>query len=249
MAKIVWKGGALLGPVPPVMVTCGQGEHANIITVAWTGLINTHPPRLSIAVRPSRHSYGLIRESGEFAVNLTPATLVREADFCGIYTGAKVNKFEKTGLHPTTAQAIACPIIEECPLALECRVIDVLPQGTHDLFLAEIVAVDVDESVIDENGKLDLGRAGLAAFAHGEYFALGEKLGNFGMSVAKEKEKPTARAPQAASAPRAVGQAADARKTSKLSDHKAAPKKGHPQRPGTRVKRTSGGTAKQASKH
>lgn len=188
MAKIAWKGSTLLGPVPPVMVSCGSGEQANIITVAWTGLINTHPPRLSIAVRPTRHSYGLIKESGAFVVNLTPAALVREADYCGIYTGAKVNKFEKTGLHPEAAQVVACPLIAECPLSLECKVFDILPQGTHDLFLADIVAVDVDDSLLDESGRLDLSRAGLAAFAHGEYFALGNSIGKFGFSAAKKKK-------------------------------------------------------------
>lgn len=187
MAKVSWKGGALLAPVPPVMVTCGSGETANIITVAWTGIINTHPPRVSISVRPTRHSYGLIKESGEFVINLTPAALVREADYCGIYTGAKVNKFEKTGLHPVPATRVACPLIEECPLALECRVLEVIPQGTHDLFLAEVVAVDVDESILDGEGKLCLDRAGLAAFAHGEYFALGDPIGRFGFSAAKKK--------------------------------------------------------------
>ena len=192
MAKISWKGSALLGPVPPVMVTCGDMEESNIITVAWAGIINTHPPRVSIAIRPTRHSYGIIKERGEFAINLTPATLAKKCDFCGIYTGAKVDKFAKTGLHKAPATAVACPIIEECPLALECKVLDVLPQGTHDLFLAEVVAVDLDDSLLDENGKLCLDRAGLAAFAHGEYFALGEKLGNFGFSVAKKgKGKPT----------------------------------------------------------
>lgn len=191
MAKISWKGSALLGPVPPVMVTCGDMEESNIITVAWAGIINTHPPRVSIAIRPTRHSYGIIKERGEFAINLTPATLAKECDFCGIYTGAKVDKFAKTGLHKAPATAVACPIIEECPLALECKVLDVLPQGTHDLFLAEVVAVDLDDTLLDENGKLCLDRAGLAAFAHGEYFALGEKLGNFGFSVAKKgKGKP-----------------------------------------------------------
>ena len=191
MAKISWKGSALLGPVPPVMVTCGDMEESNIITVAWAGTINTHPPRVSIAIRPTRHSYGIIKERGEFAINLTPATLAKECDFCGIYTGAKVDKFAKTGLHKAPATAVACPIIEECPLALECKVLDVLPQGTHDLFLAEVVAVDLDDTLLDENGKLCLDRAGLAAFAHGEYFALGEKLGNFGFSVAKKgKGKP-----------------------------------------------------------
>jgi len=195
MSKIRWKGGALLAPTPPVMVTCGAGESANIITVAWTGLICTHPPRVSIAIRPTRHSYALIRESGEFVINLTPASLVRVADYCGIYTGAKVDKFAATGLHKEEAQAVSCPIIAECPLALECKVTDVLPQGTHDLFLADVVAVDVDDSIVDENGKLMLDRAGLAAFAHGEYFALGEKIGNFGCSVAKgQKGKPLTQA-------------------------------------------------------
>ncbi len=187
MAKVAWKGSALLSPVPPVMVTCGSGDSANIITIAWTGVLNTHPPRVSIAVRPTRHSYALIKESGEFAINLTPATLVRAADYCGIFTGAKVNKFEKTGLHPEAAQVVSCPIIAECPLSLECRVLNILPQGTHDLFLAEVVAVDVDESLIDADGKLELSRANLAAYAHGEYFALGEQLGKFGFSAVKKK--------------------------------------------------------------
>jgi flavin reductase (DIM6/NTAB) family NADH-FMN oxidoreductase RutF len=111
---------------------------------------------------------------------------VRECDFCGIYTGAKVDKFEKTGLHKEPAQAVACPVIAECPLALECKVLDVIPQGTHDLFLAEVVGVDVEESLLDDAGKLCLDRAGLAAFAHGEYFALGDVIGKFGFSVAKE---------------------------------------------------------------
>lgn len=152
MAKIAWKGGALLAPVPPVMVSCGTMEHPNIITVAWTGLINTQPPRLSISVRPGRYSYHLIRESGEFVVNLTPTRLIRAADLCGMYTGAKVDKFRKAQLTPEPAQSVACPLIAECPLSLECRVTDVLPQGTHDLFLADIVAVDVDESVLDGTG-------------------------------------------------------------------------------------------------
>ncbi len=189
MAKITWKGSTLLAPVPPVMVTCGDMENANIITVAWTGVLNTHPPRVSIAVRPTRHSYQIIKESGEFVINLTPARLVRECDYCGIYTGAKVDKFAKTGLHKAPASVVACPIIEECPLALECKVIDVLPQGTHDLFLAEVVAVDVEDSILDENGKLCMDRAGLAAYAHGEYFELGKKIGTFGFSAAKKKKR------------------------------------------------------------
>ena len=140
-------------------------------------------------MRPTRYSYGIIKERGEFVINLTPASLVRECDFCGIYTGAKVDKFAKTGLHKEPAVEVACPVIAECPLALECKVLDILPQGTHDLFLAEVVGVDVDESLLNEEGKLCLDRAGLTAFAHGEYFALGEVIGKFGFSVAKENRK------------------------------------------------------------
>lgn len=190
MTKLAWKGGALLAPVPPVMVSCGTADRPNIITVAWTGLINTQPPRLSISVRPGRYSYRLIKESGEFAVNLTPATLIRAADLCGMYTGAKVDKFKAAHLTPEPAQVVSCPLIAECPLSLECRVTDILPQGTHDLFLADIVAVDVDEALVDDRGRLRLDKAGLAAFAHGEYFALGRRIGRFGFSAAKGKKRP-----------------------------------------------------------
>ena len=191
MAKQKWKGSALIAPVPPTMITCGNDENgtANIITIAWTGIINTHPPKTYISVRPSRHSYNLIKSSGEFAINLTTKDLVRHADFCGIYTGAKINKFEKCNLHKEAASEISCPLIEESPLSLECKVTEVIPLGTHDMFLADIVAVDVDEKLLDNEGKLRLDKAGLAAFAHGEYFALGEKLGTFGFSVKKKKKK------------------------------------------------------------
>ena len=193
MAKITWKGSALLAPLPPVMVTCGDMENSNIITVAWAGIINTHPPKVSISVRPNRHSYGMIKESGEFVINLTPTRLIRAADYCGMYTGAKVDKFTATGLHKEAAQVVKAPLISECPLSLECKVTDILPQGTHDLFLAEVVAVNVDESLLDDKGKLCMERADLAAFAHGEYFSLGKSLGLFGFSaVKKHKKKPGA---------------------------------------------------------
>ena len=194
MAKQKWKGGALIAPVPPAMISCGSEEDgsSNIITVAWTGIINTIPPKTYISVRPSRHSYKLIKERGEFAINLTTEKLVRSADFCGIYTGAKVNKFEKCDLHKEEASEISCPLIAESPLSLECKVTDVIELGSHHMFLADIVAVDVDESLINADGKLCLDRAHLAAFAHGEYFALGEKLGYFGFSVKKKKKKPHA---------------------------------------------------------
>lgn len=191
MAKIKWKGGALLAPVPPVMVSCGNIEkgNANIITVAWTGIVNTIPPKTYISVRPSRHSYGIIKESGEFVLNLTTSSLIKSADYCGIYTGAKVNKFEKCRLTAEKASEVDCPIIAESPLSIECRVMDIIPMGTHDMFLADIVAVDVDESIIDEKGKLRLDKAKLAAFAHGEYYELGRKLGEFGFSARKKQNK------------------------------------------------------------
>ena len=137
MAKIKWRGGALIAPIPPVMVSCGSAEKPNVLTIAWTGIINTIPPKTYISVRPKRHSYNLIKESGEFVINLTTAELVRAADYCGVYTGAKVNKFEKCALTPVASEEVSCPSIAESPLCLECRVTDVIPLGTHDMFLAE----------------------------------------------------------------------------------------------------------------
>ena len=191
MSKIKWKGGALLSPVPPAMVTCSDGEHDNIITIAWTGIVNTVPPKTYISVRPSRYSHKIIKESGVFAINLTTKALVRHADWCGVYTGAKVDKFGKCGLNREAATEIACPLIAESPLSLECRVTDIIPMGSHDMFLADIVAVDVDEALVDGNGKLHLERADIVAYAHGDYFELGKRLGSFGYSVAKKKKKPT----------------------------------------------------------
>lgn len=190
MAKQRWKGGALLGPLPPVMVSCGDMESANIITIAWTGILSTIPPKTYISVRPSRHSYNIIKETGEFVINLTPASLIKTADFCGIYTGAKVNKFEKCGLHKQQASELSCPMIEESPLSIECRVTDIVPLGSHDMFIADIVAVNVDEDLIDKDGKLRLDKASLAAFAHGEYYELGKRIGTFGFSARKKKKKP-----------------------------------------------------------
>ncbi len=189
MKKIKWKGGTLLAPVPPVMVTCGDMENSNIITIAWTGIINSEPPKTYISVRPSRHSYGIIKEKGEFVINLTPSRLVRTADYCGIYTGKNVDKFSKCKLTKEEANEVKAPVIAECPVALECKVTDVVPLGTHDMFIADIVAVDVDEELIDEKGKLHLEKAGLTAYAHGDYFALGKKIGSFGFSVKKKPGK------------------------------------------------------------
>ncbi|MGN0622124.1 MAG: flavin reductase family protein [Porcipelethomonas sp.] len=189
MGKIFWEGGALLSPVPAALVSCGTVENPNVLTIAWTGIVCTKPPMTYISVRPERYSYDLIRESGEFAINLTTSALCRTTDFCGVRSGRDVDKFEKCGLHAAPAKRVSAPIIEECPVSLECRVKEIKPLGSHDMFLAEIVGADIDERYVDSKGKLNLQQCGLAAYAHGEYFALGRKLGDFGFSVRKKKRK------------------------------------------------------------
>lgn len=190
MAKVKWRGGALLAPAPPALVTCGDMEHANALAVAWTGIINTVPPKTYISVRPGRYSYSMIKESGEFVINLTSADMIKALDGCGMLTGAKVDKFKKFGLEKQEASEVRCPLVAQSPLSLECRVTDVIELGSHHMFLADVVAVDVEESLIDQHGKLRLDKANLAAFAHGEYFALGKKIGDFGFSVRKKKKSP-----------------------------------------------------------
>ncbi|MBQ8357504.1 MAG: flavin reductase family protein [Clostridia bacterium] len=190
MSKIKLRGGALLAPLPPVMVSCGTMEKSNILTVAWTGILNTVPPKTYIAVRPRRHSHGIIKESGEFVLNLTPTSLVRAADYCGMYTGAKVDKWKACKLTPAAAEEVSAPMIAECPLSICCKVTAVQEMGSHDLFFADIVGVYADEALMDEKGKLHLERADLCAYAHGEYFALGKRIGTFGFSAAKKKKHP-----------------------------------------------------------
>jgi flavin reductase (DIM6/NTAB) family NADH-FMN oxidoreductase RutF len=185
MSKIAWKGGTLLAPVPAVLVSCGDMETSNVFTVAWTGIINSTPPKTYISVRPSRHSYGLIKERGEFVINLTTAIMAREVDYAGIYTGAKVDKWEKCGFTKVKSNEVMTPTIAESPLALECRVTEVIPMGSHDVFMADIVSVSCDEKIMDEKGRICLDRAGLLAYAHGEYFTLGERVGRFGFSTDK----------------------------------------------------------------
>ena len=188
MAKKTLKGGALVCPLPPTMVSCGDMENSNIITIGWTGILNTVPPKTYISVRPSRYSYNIIKESGEFVINLTPSSLVKEADYCGIYTGKKVNKFEKCKLTKEAASVVSCPMIAECPVSIECRVTDIVPLGSHDMFMADIVAVNVDEELFDKDDKMRLDKAQLVAYAHGEYFELGKKIGKFGFSTNKKKK-------------------------------------------------------------
>ncbi len=188
MARQNFKAGTLLAPLPAVMVSVGNGEEKNIITVAWCGILSSDPPRAYISVRPSRHSYKMIKESGEFVINLTTEALALATDYAGIYTGAKVDKFEKCGLTAIESKCVKAPTIEESPLSLECRVFKIIESGTHDIFMADIVNVSCDEKILDERGRICYDRAGLLAYSHGEYFALGKKIGKFGFSTDKKKK-------------------------------------------------------------
>ena len=197
MARKSFKAGALTAPLPPVMVSVGDMENANIITIGWTGILSTIPPRTYISVRPQRHSYGILKEKKEFVINLTTSKQARVVDYVGIYTGAKVDKFKECSLTKVESKEVSAPTIGECPISLECRVIETIPMGTHDVFIADIVSVSCDESVIDEKGKIRFDKADLMAYAHGEYFALGEKLGSFGFSTKKESNPGAKKQPQA----------------------------------------------------
>lgn len=189
MAKQVWKPGTLLSPAPAALVTCGTVENPNILTIAWTGIINSTPAMTYVSVRPERFSHHLIMESGEFVVNLTTSSLARAADFCGIRSGADTDKFKVMKLTPLPASAVSAPILAQSPLSLECKVTEVKHLGSHDMFIAEIVAVDVDDSLVDENGKLNLQKSGIIFYSHGEYFAQGKKLGQMGYTVKKKRPK------------------------------------------------------------
>ncbi|WP_026669713.1 flavin reductase family protein [Butyrivibrio sp. AE3006] len=187
MAKEVWQPGNMLYPIPAVMVSCGrEGETPNIITVAWAGNICSSPAMLSISVRKERYSYDIIKETGEFVVNLTNTELTRATDWCGVRSGRDYDKFKEMHLTPQKSQKISAPGIEESPVNIECKVKQVLELGSHDMFIAEVVAVTVDEKYMDEKGRFDLEAADLVAYSHGEYFKLGKKLGKFGYSVAKK---------------------------------------------------------------
>ena len=190
MGRIKLKGGALTAPVPPALVTVADGDEQNVLTVAWTGILATVPPTTYISVRPRRHSYGILERSREFVLHLPPTALAKQVDYCGTFTGAKVDKFEKCNFTLLPSDEVSAPTIAECPIALECRVKTVLPMGSHDVFVAEILSVSVDEGLMDANGKLRLERADLLAFGHGEYYALGRRVGVFGFSAIKRRKTP-----------------------------------------------------------
>lgn len=189
MAKITWKPGTLLAPVPPALISCGTVEKPNVMTAAWTGIISSDPVITYVSVRPSRFSHGIIKESGEFVINLPTVALVTAVDYCGVKSGKDVDKFKEMKLTPGASSQITAPQIMESPISLECKVKNVTNYGTHDMFLAEVVAVNVDDKYINANGKLCLEKAGLLAFAHAHYYTLGKCLGNFGFSVNKARLK------------------------------------------------------------
>lgn len=192
MSKQVWKPGNMLYPLPAVMISCGdKNKNANIITIAWTGTICSDPAMLYISVRPQRHSYQMIKETGEFVVNLTTKGLSYATDYCGVRSGRDVDKFKEMKLTKGKAEKLNyAPIIEESPVSIECRVVEVKELGTHHMFLAQVLAVDVDEQYMDRNGKFRLNSADLMVYSHGEYYNLNEQLGTFGYSVRKKPAKP-----------------------------------------------------------
>ena len=187
MKKQEWKPGNMLYPVPVVMVSCArEGEKPNIITVAWAGTICSDPVMLSISVRKERYSHSIISDTKEFVVNLTTQSLCTATDYCGVKSGKDIDKFKEMNLTPLQSNVVKAPGIAESPVNIECRVVDIKELGSHDMFIAEVVSVSVDESLLDDNKRLDLQKANLIAYSHGEYFCLGEKIGKFGFSVAKK---------------------------------------------------------------
>ena len=188
MSKEYWKPGNMLYPVPAVTVSCGRkGEKPNIITVAWAGTVCSDPPMVSISVRKERYSYEIIRETGEFVINLVNRELVRAADYCGVKSGRDTDKFKEMGLTAQPSRYVGAPGIGESPVNLECRVTNRLELGSHDMFLARVEGVAIDGKYMDEKGKFHLNDSGLVSYSHGEYFELGKKLGSFGWSVRKKE--------------------------------------------------------------
>lgn len=188
MSKVIWKPGTFEYPIPAVLVSCGNMEKSNLITVAWTGIINTNPPLIYISVRPERYSYKIIKETREFVINLTNEKLVYATDWCGVKSGAKFDKFEEMKLTKEKAKFVRCPLIKESPVSIECKVIEEKNNGSHTMFLAEVLSIDADEKYIDQNGSFDISKCNLIAYANGGYYALGKKIGKFGYSVQKKKK-------------------------------------------------------------
>ena len=184
--KVSWKPGTMIYPLPAVIVTCGTMEHSNMLTVAWTGTLCTNPPMCYISVRPERHSYSILKKNMEFVINLTTEELTYATDYCGVKSGRDVDKWKEAKLTPVKADKVQAPLVAESPVNLECRVTRRIPLGTHDMFLAEVVAVHADEAYMDEKEKFSLAKANPMVYSHGTYYGLGKELGTFGYSVRKK---------------------------------------------------------------
>ena len=189
MSKKLWKPGTFVYPIPAVLVSCGTMEESNLITVAWTGILNTNPAMVYISVRPERYSYELIKKSGEFVINLTNEDLAFATDWCGVKSGKDFNKFEIMKLTKEKANFVSCPMIKESPVSVECRVTEIRELGTHHMFIAEVLGINADEEYIDEKGAFDISKCNLIAYLNGHYYKMGEKIGKFGYSVQKKKNK------------------------------------------------------------
>jgi flavin reductase (DIM6/NTAB) family NADH-FMN oxidoreductase RutF len=189
MAKVQWKPGTFIYPIPAVMVSCGTMEKSNIITVAWTGILNTNPAMCYISVRPERYSHDIIKESGEFVINLTTKDLAYATDWCGVKSGRDVDKFREMHLTKEKAKIVKAPLIKESPVSVECRVKEIVPLGSHDMFVAEVLSIDADEKYIDEKGTFDISKCNLIAYSNGGYYPLNKKIGKFGYSVQKKRKR------------------------------------------------------------
>lgn len=189
MEKVFWKSGNMLYPLPAVMVSCQrQGERPNIITVAWTGTVCTNPAMVYISVRPERYSYDIIKESGEFVINLTTKSLAKATDYCGVKSGRDVDKFKELNLTPIPSNIVEVPLIKESPVNIECKVQQILPLGSHHMFLAEVLGVNVSSCFLNEAGKFEFSKAEPIVYSHGEYYDLNHLLGTFGYSIRKKAE-------------------------------------------------------------
>lgn len=185
MSKMMWKPGTMVYPLPAIMVSCGNMEKSNIITVAWTGTICTEPAMTYVSIRPERYSYNIIKETGEFVINLTTKELAYATDWCGVRSGEKYDKFSEMKLTKEKANFVSCPMIKESPVSIECRVKEIKELGSHHMFIAEVLAVNADEKYFDETGKFCLEKCDLITYSHGQYYTLGENVGKFGFSVKK----------------------------------------------------------------
>lgn len=190
MSKQTWKPGNMIYPLPAVLVTCrGKDGQENVFTVAWTGTVCTNPPMAYISVRPSRYSFDLIKETGEFVINLTTEDMDFATDFCGVQSGRDVDKFKKCNLHTEEAEQVNVPMLVESPVNIECKVREIHEYGSHHMFVADVLAVHADETYMDEKGKFDLEKARLLAYSHGTYYGLTSPKGTFGYSIKKEGKK------------------------------------------------------------